>query len=154
MNAWIQRGREGAVDLYRRGDFLITSHYSAFCPQQRTQHKVLTRLMVKHHFILSRLHPSVTSSSPSSSSPLTLPLSFPLPSGAGATAWMRCWVHGNWVGIDWTAAWPTRGQWEPGDQSSTTDCVSHPTFCRKTWTLYHQRQSEKKKKKNRPMLHF
>lgn len=26
---------------------------------------------------------------------------------------MRCWVHGNWVSIDWTAAWPmgARG-WE------------------------------------------
>lgn len=48
-------------------------------------------------------------------------LPFLLPSGTeGNSAWMRCWVHGNWVVIDWTAAWPMRGQWELEDQSSNT----------------------------------
>lgn len=47
------------------------------------------------------------------------------PPAQGATAWMRCWVHGNCVGIDWTAEWPTRSQWEPEDQSSTTNYVSN-----------------------------
>lgn len=113
MNAWIFSwrcsGREGAADLYRCGIFFIISRYSAFVPRHRMRFRRRPRV---RHLSPSCVHPpelhlSVTS-------PLTLPLSFPLPSGTGATAWMRCWVHGNWVGIDWTAAWPTRGQWEPG----------------------------------------
>lgn len=119
--SWCRSRREGAVDLYRCGVFFITSHYSAFVPDKECSIEFRWRLRVKHLLLScvhrSQPHPSVTFS-------LTLLFSFPLPSGTGATAWMRCWVHGNWVGIDWTAAWPMRGQWEPEDQSSPTDCVS------------------------------
>lgn len=56
-------------------------------------------------FILSQIHLSF------SLSPCFSPSLFP--PAEGPTAWMRCWVHGNWVSIDWTAAWPmgARG-WE------------------------------------------
>lgn len=56
-------------------------------------------------FILSQIHLSL------SLSPCFSPSLFP--PAEGPTAWMRCWVHGNWVSIDWTAAWPmgARG-WE------------------------------------------
>lgn len=67
---------------------------------------------------------------------LSLLCSPPLPPSlghSGGSAWMSCWVHGNWVVIDWTAAWPVRVQWELEDRSSSTDYICHPTFCWRTY---------------------
>lgn len=125
---FVVAGEKEQLTFIATGVFFIISHYSAFVPGTKCNIELRWCLRVNHLSAVmcsSCLAPSVTSA-------LTLLLSFPLPSGTGATAWIRCWVHGNWVGIDWTAAWPTRGQWEPEDQSSTADCASHPSFCRKT----------------------
>lgn len=78
--------------------------------ERRTLHFVssaptISASLLHHVLVLSQLHLSL-GLSPCSSPSLS-------PPAEGPAAWMRCWVHGNWVSIDWTAAWPmgARG-WE------------------------------------------
>lgn len=75
---------------------------------QRTFHFISTAPAVRPSLPVpcsSHLHLSLSLSPCFSPSPF-------LPA-EGPTAWMRCWVHGNWVSIDWTAAWPMGArEWE------------------------------------------
>lgn len=57
---------------------------------------------------VARFHPFAAPSATWSPHLASLLLRLPSLFGRAATAWMRCRAHDNWVGIDWTAAWPRR----------------------------------------------